>query len=90
MKMISNRDGDMLSQFDNINENVIQIVSKIDDLPLQIGYTPHQKKLIDNHIGANKGKIKGYLHSEDIFGFCKLKKVTKKLGFHLMLKTNDL
>ena len=46
--------------------------------------------LIDNHIDANKGKIKVYLYLEDMFGFCKsFKKVTKNLGFHLMLKTND-
>ena len=39
---------------------------------------------------ANKGKSKGFLESEDFFGFCKsFKKVTEKLGFHLMLKTND-
>ena len=47
--------------------------------------------LINNHTDANKGKIKGYLHLEDIFGFCKtLRKVTKNLGFNLMLETNDL
>ena len=38
-----------------------------------------------------KSKIKGYLNLEDFFGFCKrFKKVTKNLGFHLMLKTNYL
>ena len=47
--------------------------------------------LIDNHIDANKSKIKGYSYLEKIFGFCKsFKKVAKILGFHLMLKTNDL
>ena len=47
--------------------------------------------LIDNHIDANKGKIEGYLYLEDIFRFYKtFKKVTKNLGFHLMLKTKDL
>ena len=47
--------------------------------------------LIDNHTDANKGRIKGYQYLEDIFGFCKtFKKVTKKLGFHLTFKTNDL
>ena len=45
----------------------------------------------DKIIDANKGKIKGYLYLEDVFGFCKkFKKVTKNLGFHLMLKTKDL
>ena len=47
--------------------------------------------LINNHTDANKGRIKGYLCLEDIFGFCKtFKKVTKNLGFHLTFKTNDL
>ena len=47
--------------------------------------------LIDNHINAIKGKIKGYLYLEDIFCFCKsFKEATKNLGFHLMLKTIDL
>ena len=47
--------------------------------------------LIDNHTDANKVKIKGYLYLEDILGFCKtFKKVSRNLGFYLMLKTNDL
>ena len=47
--------------------------------------------LIDYHTDANKGKIKGYLYLEDIFGFCKtFKKVTKKLGLHITFKRNDL
>ena len=47
--------------------------------------------LIDNHIDANKGKKKYFFYLEDIFGFCKcFEKVFKNLGFHLMLKTNDL
>ena len=47
--------------------------------------------LIGNHTDPDKGKIKGFLKLEDIFGFCKtFKKVTKNLGFHLMFKTNDL
>ena len=31
------------------------------------------------------------MYLEDIFGFCRnFKKVTKRLGFHLMLRTTDL
>ena len=91
MRVISNKDGDLLSQFDNINENDIPILEQLADLPVQIGDTPHQKMLINNHTDANKGKIKGYLFLEDIFGFCKtFKKVTKNLGFHITFKTNDL
>ena len=91
MRAISNRDGDLLSQFDNINENDIPILERLADLPHQIRSTPHQKVLIGNHTDANKDKIKGYLHLEDIFGFCEIfKKLTKNLGFHLRFKANDL
>ena len=91
MRVISNKDGDLVSQFDNINENDIPVLNRLADLPAQIQSTPHQKMLINNHIDANRGKIKGYLYLEDIFGFCKtFKKVTKNLGFHLQFKTNDL
>ena len=91
MRAISNKDGDLLSQFDNINENDIPVLERLADLPPQIRDSPHQKMLINNHTDANKGKIKGYLYLEDIFGFCKtFKKVTKNLGFHLTFKTNDL
>ena len=91
MRAISNKDGDFLSQFDNINENDIQVLNRLADLPVQIRDTPHQKMLINNHTDANKGKLKRYLYLEDIFGFCKtFKKVTKNLGFQLSFKTNDL
>ena len=91
MKVISNKDGDLLSQFGNINENDIPLLERLVDLPKQIRDTPHQKMLIDNHTDANKGKIKGYSYFEDIFGFCKtFEKVTKNLGFHLLFKTANL
>ena len=91
MRAMSNKVGDLLSQFDNINENNITSIESLADLPPQIRDTPHQKKLINNHTDANKGKIKGFLYLEDIFGFCKtFEKVTKNLGFHLTFKTNDL
>ena len=91
MRSISNKDGDLLSQFDKINENDIPVLERLADLPPQITDSPHQKMLINNHTDPNKGKIKGYLYLEDIFGFCKsFKKVTKNLGFHLTFKTNDL
>ena len=91
MRAISNKDGDLVSQFDNINENDIPVLNRLADLPVQIRDKPHQKMLINNHTDANKGKTKGYLYLEDIFGFCKtFKKVTKILGFHISFKTNDL
>ena len=48
--------------------------------------------LINNHdIEANKGKIKGILPLEHVFGFCNTcEKNTKQLGFHLTLITTDL
>ena len=78
MRVISKKDGDFLSQFDNINENDVPVLKRLADLPVQIRDTPHQKMLINNHTDANKGKIKGYLSLEDVFGFCKtFKKVAK-------------
>ena len=91
MRAISNKDGDLLSQFDNFYENDIPILERLADLPHQIRSTPHQKMLIDNHTDANKEKLKRCLYLEDIFGFCKIfKKVTKNLGFHQTFKTNAL
>ena len=43
MKVISNRDHDLLSQFGNIRENDIPLLERLADLPLQIRSTPHQK-----------------------------------------------
>ena len=91
MRVISNKDGDLLSQFDNINEYDIPVLEKLTDFPPQVRSTPHEKMLLNNHTDANKGKIKGYLYLEDFFGFCKgFKNVTKILGLHLVLKTADL
>ena len=90
MKVISNKVGDLLSQFDNFNENDIPVLGRNIKLPLQILETPHQKMLKNNNTDANKGKNKGYLNLEDIFGFCKsFENVTQSLGLNLMLKTND-
>ena len=69
MRVISNRDGDFLSPFDNFKGNDIRVLERLANSPPQIRDTPHQKMLINNHIDGNKGKINGYLYSEDIFGF---------------------
>ena len=91
MKLISNIDDDLLSQFANNNGYDIPLPERLADLPPQIRSTPHQKMLIHNHTDPNKSKIKRYLYLEDIFGFCKtFKKVTKNLGFHIMFKTANL
>ena len=86
MRVLTSNDADLLSQFDNINEG---------NGDADINSTSLKKMLIDNHdiVGqeVNKGKIKGQLALENIFGFCKtFKKVTKNLGFHITLKTADV
>ena len=83
MKALISKDGDLLSQFDNINEG------ETED---NIRSTSLHKMLINNYDDdANRGKIKGQLPLEDLFGFCKsFKKITKNLGFQITLKTNDL
>ena len=83
MKALTSKDGDLLSQFDDINEG------ETED---NIRSTSLHKMLINNYDDdANRGKIKGQLPLEDIFGFCRsFKKITKNLGFQITLKTNDL
>ena len=79
MRVLTSKDGDLLSQFDNINEG------KGD---ADFDSTSLKKMLINNHDLANKGKIKGQLPLEHIFGFCKsFEKITKKLGFHIKFRT---
>ena len=80
MRMITSKDSDLSSYFDKNGESVLD-----NDNPLK-------KILINNHaVEANKGRIKGQLALEHIFGFCKtFKKITKNLGFHLKFKMNDL
>ena len=92
MKVISIKYGELLSQFDNFKENDIPNLERMAKLPPQTRDTPQLKKLINNYDSdANKGKIKGYLYLEDIFAICKsFKKVTKSIGFHLIVKRNDL
>ena len=55
MRVIPNKDGDLVSQFDNINENDIPVHNRLADLPTQIQSTPLQKMLINNQTDANRG-----------------------------------
>ena len=88
MRLVSSRDGDLLSQFDNINEEIGNNEAATSD---NIRRTSLNKMLISNHEDANRGKIKGQLPLEHIFGFCKtFKKVTKNLGFRITFKTANL
>ena len=81
MRALTSTDGDLLSQFD-----------KIDETEAEIENTSLHHHLINNHdLAANKGKIKGVLPLKNFFGFCKaFKKITKQLGFNLTWKTTDL
>ena len=83
LRSMTSKDGDLLSHFDNFNDG---------DTNATIIHTSSEELLFDNHtVLANKGKIKGQLPLEHIFLFCKtFKKITKTLGFHLTMKTNDL
>ena len=86
MRVLFSKDADLLSQFDNINEG---------NGDADLDSTSLKKMLIDNHdiVGqeVNKGKTKGHLALENIFGFCKsFKKITKNLGFHIIFRTADL
>ena len=80
MRLLTSKDSDISSYFDKNGESVLD-----NDNPLK-------RILINNHPQeVNKGKIKGHLALEHIFGFCRtFKKITKNLGFHLIFKMNDL
>ena len=91
MRVISVRNGDLLSRIDNLKENDLPVLERRAELHPQIRSTPDQKLFIKSHTDANKGKIRGYFYLEDIFGFCKtFRKVTINLGFHLIFKTTNL
>ena len=69
MHLLTSKDGDLSSYFDNIKENVIN-------------HTSLKEKLIDIHIAqANKGKVCGRLRLEQMFKFCKtFNRITKKIS----------
>ena len=78
MRVLTSKDGDLMSYIDKIDET-------------QIDNTSLKQILINNHVAANKGKIVGQLPLKNNFGFCKtFKKITKGLGFQLTLKTANL
>ena len=80
MRILTQKDGDLSSYFDKINES-----------EGEIGNSTLKKMLINNHThNVNKGKIRANLPLEHIFGFCRtFKKITKGLGFELQLKTSN-
>ena len=75
MRSLTRKNGDLLSQFDNINE---EIGADENGTSNDIRRTSLHKMLINNHIEANRGKRRGELPLEDVFGFWKtFKKLTK-------------
>ena len=79
MRLVTQKDGDLSTYFDIINES--------ED---GINNSSLKKILINNHTEANRGLIRGHLPLEYIFGFAtSFKKITKGLGFELDLRTSN-
>ena len=80
MRLLTQKEGDLSSYFD-----------KIDETEAGINNSTLKHLLIDRHTNDdNKSKIRANLPLEHIFGFCKtIKKITKDLGFELQLKTSN-
>ena len=80
MRLLTQKDGDLSSYFD-----------KIDETEAGIAGSTLKHMLIDSHTNDdNRGKIRANLPLEHIFGFCRtFKKITKGLGFELQLKTSN-
>ena len=80
MRILTQKDGDLSSYF-----------GKIDESEAGITNSTLKHLLIDSHTNDdNKGKIRANLPLEHIVGFCKtFKKITKRLGYELQLKTSN-
>ena len=79
MRLVTQKDGDLSTYFDIIDES-----------EGEINNSSLKKILIDNHTEANRGLIRGYLPLQYIFGFARsFKKITKGLGFELDLRTSN-
>ena len=76
MRSVTQKDGDLSTYFDIIDESE----NGINDSSLK-------QILINNHTEANRALIKGHLPLEYIFGFARsFKKITKGLGFENRFK----
>ena len=79
MRLVTEKDGDLSTYFDIINESE----GGINDSTLK-------QMLINNHTEAKRGLIRGHLPLEYVFGFARsFKKITKGLGFELDLRTSN-
>ena len=79
MRLVTQKDGDLSTYFDIINESE----HGINDSSLK-------QIRMNNHTEANRGLIRGHLPMEYISGFARsFKKITKGLGFELDLRTSN-
>ena len=79
MRLLTSKYSDLSSCFDKSAESALNDNNLL------------KRILINNHIDANKGKYRGKVELEHIFGLCKtFKKITKNLGFHLTFETANL
>ena len=79
MRLVTQKDGDLSTYFDTIDEN--------ED---EINNSSLKKILIDNYTEAHRGLLRGHLPLEFIFGCAQsFKKITKGLGFELDLRTSN-
>ena len=78
MRLVTEKDGDLFTYFDIIDES-----------ENGINNSSLKQILINDHTEANRGLIRGHLPLEYIFGFARsFKKLTKGLGFELDLRTS--
>ena len=79
MRLVTQKDGDLSTYFDIIDESEGQI----NNFSLK-------QILINNHTDDNKGIFSGHLPLQNIFGFARsFKKITKGLGFELDFGTSN-
>ena len=79
MRLVTQKDGDLSTYFDLIDES-----------ENGINNSSLEQILINNHSGANRGLIRSQLPLENIFGFARsFKKITKGLGFELGLRISN-
>ena len=78
MRLVTQKDGDLSTYFDIIDET-----------ENGINFSSLKMILINNHTEAKRGLIRGHLLLESIFGFARsFKKIAEGLGFELDLRTS--
>ena len=81
MRLLTSKDGDILSYFEKIDESQIGIQA----------YSLIRNFFDNQEVLADRGKVKEPSPLEPNFDFCKtFKKIRKNSGFHPNLRTADL